>query len=142
MIKYLTIVLALATATANGQTLDASRLTGRWAGEGVFFKSALAEQLGPLPIRLEFSEGRLVSGEVGRAQAGPAKVSSGRRMLQLTSKLKGRIGPAPALDKDTFVLLITALTDSTATAEFHLKTNALFDSRVREGRLSLRRTAR
>ena len=142
MLKHIMLALGIAATSAYGQTLDPARLSGRWTGTGTFFKPELQEKAGPVRMTVEFADGKLVTGEVGGAKAQRAPVKSGRRLLQVTSKLQGVIGAAPELDKDTFVLLITTLSDSTASGEFHLKTNALYDPRMREGRVSLRRVSR
>ena len=143
MTKHIAIHLILATAipaVALSQSPDIARLAGCWEGTGNFFKPELADKLGPLDMTLEFKDGRLVTGRVGAATLGAAPLSAGRSMLQLNAKITGRIGAAPELEKDRFVLLVTSLRDSLATGEFHLKSNSIFDPRVREGRVSLTRS--
>jgi len=139
---FLLIVALHLPAATRAQALDPSTLTGRWSGTGAFFKADLAEKLGPIPITLEFKSGELIAGTVGDARLGRVRATSARRLIQISTKLTGRVSPAPELDKDYFVLLITAVSDSSLKAEFHLKSNGIFDARVREGRVTLTRDAR
>ena len=129
-------------AVIHSQALDPATLSGRWSGTGTFFKADLAEKLGPIPITLEFKSGELIAGTVGEARLGRVRATSARRLIQVSTRLTGRVSPAPELDKDYFVLLIIGVSDSSLKAEFHLKSNGIFDPRVREGRVTLTRADR
>lgn len=144
MTKHLALgSLALLLATpAAAQKLAPESASGRWSGTGTFFKSDLAEKTGPIPIVLDIRSGKLVSGTVGAATMAGAPVNSGRSLLQIGAGLTGVVGPAPELAKDHVTFLITAITDTTLKGEFHLKSNRMFDARVREGRFVLKRTSR
>jgi hypothetical protein len=138
----LTLTALVLTAPVSAQKLSSEKLDGRWTGSAAFFKPDLAEKIGELTVELEFKSGELVAGTVGSARVARAKVAASRSILQLTSKLTGRIGSVAELDKEYFILLVTAVSDSNIKAEFHLKSNRAFDPKVREGWVILRRAGR
>ena len=143
MTKHIALHLILAIAipaVALSQKPDVGRLTGCWQGTANFFKPELAEKIGPVDLTLEFKDARLISGKVGAATLGAAPVSTSRGTLQLNAKVTGRIGPAPELEKARFILMVTSLKDTLAIGELHLKSNSIFDPRVREARVSLSRS--
>ena len=140
-VAFVVLALTLAVlAAAAPQALDAAKLTGRWRGDGVFFKADLRDQLGPIPLTVEFKADHSATGAVGGATMQSAHVaSSTRTRIEVTAKLAGAISADPRLAKDHLALIITAITDSTVQAEFHLKSNAVLDPRMREGRVTLTR---
>ena len=135
-------LLAVATllpARGKSQTLDPARLVGRWSGTGSFFNAELQKKVGPLPVTTEFTADRSGTGRIGGATLQDMRIRPARDLIEIKAKLAGAVGSDPMLAKDHVVLLVTALSDSTIEGEFHLKSNSVFDPRMREGRLLLRR---
>lgn len=130
---------ALLSMPAASQSVDASKLTGRWSGTGTFFKADLRERLGAVPFFAEFKADRSGTGRVGGATMEKVRVKPSRAYVEVSATLTGAVSSDPALAKHQVVLLITAATDSTLDAEFHLKANAFLDPRMKEGRVTLRR---
>jgi hypothetical protein len=66
-------------------------------------------------------------------------VRPNRDYIEVRAKLSRPVAADPAFAKDRLVLVVTSLGDSTANAEFHLKTNFIYDVRMREGHVVLAR---
>ena len=62
-----------------------------------------------------------------------------RDYIEVRARLARPVTADPAVAKDRLVIVITALSDSTVEAEFHLKTNFVYDLRMREGHVVLTR---
>ena len=129
-------IVAVSTFQAS-QPPDLSRTSGNWSGVGQFFSAEVQKAVGPLPVTLQLADGRPVAGKVGEATMRDLQMKSSRDRIELTAKLSSRA--AQALDKDHVVLVVTAVTDSSIVAEFHLKSNGVFDPFMREGRVQLSR---
>jgi hypothetical protein len=135
-------LLALATfrpARSQPQAIDPAKLVGRWSGSGSFFSADLQKRVGSLPFVTEFKPDRSGSGSVGQATLQDVRIKPTRDHIEVKAKLVGSIGADPALAKDHLILLVTMRNDSTLQGEFHLKSNEMFDSRMREGRVVLTR---
>jgi hypothetical protein len=129
----------LVPSHGRAQALDAGKLVGRWTGEGVFFKADLNALVDSLPFVVQFETGRPPSGRVGGATFQDARITTTRSRIEIAAKLNGLVAEAPALAKDHLVLLVTAITDTSIQAEFHLKSALPYDPRMREGRVLLTR---
>ena len=121
------------------QARDASKLVGRWWGSGTFFNADLQKTVDSLPFMLEIEPHRAGSGQVGAASLQDVRVKPTRDYIEVSAKLSRPVAADPALAKDRLVLVVTALNDSTAEAEFHLKSNFIYDLKMREGRVVLTR---
>lgn len=131
-----------ATVLASGaaaQTLDASKLAGRWSGTGEFFKEDLQRTIGSVGFEAVFKADNSGTGRVGGAILQDVRVTTRRDHIEVNAGIAGTIGSNPALAKHRLVLLVTALTDSTLEAEFHLKSNSIFDPTMREGHVVMTR---
>jgi ketosteroid isomerase-like protein len=76
---------------------------------------------------------------VGAAELQDVHVKPMRDYIEVRARLARPVAADPALAKERLVLVVTALSDSTIEAEFHLKTNFVFDLRMRDGRVVLTR---
>src|SRR5689334_12449742 len=101
MTMFTRILVAFAVAlpaAAPAQTLDVTKLTGRWQGSGVFFKADLRDRLGSIAFTAEFKADRTGTGRVGGATMQDVHVGApARRQIEVTATLTGAIGPDPAL---------------------------------------------
>jgi cyanophycinase len=140
--RILDRLLAVATILprhGSSQDLDPARLVGRWSGSGSFFNAELQKKIGTLPVVTEFTADRSGTGRIGDATLTDVRIRPARERIEIRAKLSGSVGADRALAKDHVILVITALSDSTLEGEFHLKSNSVYDPRMREGRLVLRR---
>jgi hypothetical protein len=121
------------------QALDPGKLVGRWTGRGVFFSAELRKKVDSLPFVLEIERDRTGTGRVGDVSLQDVRVMRTRRYIEVRARLARPVSADPSLAKDRLVLVFTALDDNTASGEFHLKTNFVYDIRMREGRVLLAR---
>jgi len=133
------LLVAVVACAVNAQPRDPGKLVGRWSGTGTFFNAELRGKVGSLPFVLQVEPDRSGTGRVGGAALKDVRVMPTRRYIEVRAKLARPVAADPAVDKDRLVLVVTALSDSTVEAEFHLKTNFVYDLRMREGRVVLTR---
>ena len=135
----LLLVAVVPACAVDAQTRDPGKLVGRWSGTGTFFNAKLQEKVGSLPFVLQVEPGRSGTGSVGEAALQDVRVIPTRHYIEVRAKLARPVASDPSVAKDRLVLVVTTLTDSTVEAEFHLKTNFVYDLRMREGRVVLTR---
>ncbi len=134
-------VFALATvgAIVNAQSPDQRRIVGKWSGTGTFFNAELHQRVGALTFEASFDAKSSGAGRIGAARLEQVRVESRQDHIEIKAKLAGTVANDPRLEKDHVVFVITSVSDSTMQGEFHLKSNGVFDPRMREGRMTLRR---
>lgn len=123
----------------SAQAIDSSKLVGRWSGTGTFFSAELRQKVDSIPFVLQIGPDRSGTGHVAGVALRDVEMKQTRHYVEVWAKLARPIASDPELAKDRLVLVVTALTDSTAQAEFHLKSNFIYDLRMREGRVTLAR---
>ena len=133
------LALAIPVWTTNAQRPDPAKLVGRWSGTGTFFSADLRKKVDSIPFELEIDSDRSGKGRVGEVALRDVLVKPSRNYVEIRGRLARPISSDPALAKDRVVFVITALGDSTMNAEFHLKTNVVYDLTMREGRVMLTR---
>ena len=133
-------VLAGFLATrADAQAPEPGKVIGRWSGSGSLFDTTLAKRVGPIPIALTMESDQSGAGQLGNASLTVTRFTAGRGLIEVRADLSGAPAADRALAKRRLVLLVTSATDSTLHAEFHLKSNFIFDPTMREGRVLLTR---
>ena len=137
------VITALAVVVpfcvVGAQTIDSSKLVGRWSGTGTFFSAELRQKVDSVPFVLHIEPDRSGTGRVAGVALQDVQMKRTRHYIEVRARLERPIASDPALAKDRLVLVVTALNDSTAEAEFHLKSNFIYDLRMREGRVTLAR---
>ena len=134
------LAMLVPIGAAGAQTRDPAKLVGRWSGHGTFFSAELKKKVDSLPFVLHIEPDHSGTGRVGEAEMREVRVKPTRDYIEIRAKLARPVAADPAFAKDRLVLVFTAVGDSTAEAEFHLKTNFVYDLRMREGRVVLTRT--
>jgi hypothetical protein len=132
-------ILLLGTPLRMQERQDPIQLSGHWVGTGTFFDKQLAMRVGAIPIAITFDDNNSGSGTIGVASLQGMQVRGRGKNVQVTARLTGPVHSDGALAKQHVVLIVTAISDSTMKAEFHLKSNGFFDPRMREGAMLLRR---
>ena len=137
-------ILALLTmvfpfCAVDAQNLDPAMLVGRWSGSGTFFDAELQKRVGTLPFALQIAPDNSGTGQVGSATLQDVHVNPTRPYIEVRARLAHPVAADPALAKERLVLVVTALSDSTIDAEFHLKSSVIYDLTMREGRVLLTR---
>ena len=123
----------------DAQNLDPRKLTGRWSGNGTFFDTELQKRVGAVPFAFEIAADRSGTGHAGAAEMQDVHVKPAGNYIEVKARLTRPVAADPKLEKDRLVLVVTAVSDSTVEAEFHLKSNFVYDLRMREGRVVLTR---
>lgn len=134
------LVMCVPFGAVAAQSADPSKLVGRWSGSGTFFSAELQKKVDSLPFVLHIEPDGSGTGRIGEAELRDVRVKPTRDYIEVRAKLARPVASDPALAKDRLVLVVTAVGDSTVEAEFHLKTNFVYDLRMREGRVVLTRT--
>ncbi len=145
--RALIVVLLLVVAApfprdSAAQSLDPARLVGRWSGTGGFFSADMQRKAGSLAFLLDLKADGTGTGRLGEATLQITGVKAARDRIEVRAKLAGAPGPDPALAKNHLVLVVTAVDSSRVQAEFHLKSNFIFDPQMREGHVVLTRLPR
>ena len=136
---HLLMLVVLPGCALNAQTRDDSKLVGRWSGTGTFFNAELQKKVGSLPFVLQVEPDRSGTGRVNGVALQDVRVVPTRHYIEVRARLARPVAADPAVAKDRLVMVVTALSDSTVEAEFHLKTNFVYDLRMREGHVVLTR---
>jgi hypothetical protein len=133
----LTVVIPFCAGGA--QSVDPDKLVGRWSGTGTFFNAELRQKVDSVPFVLTIDPDRSGTGRVAGVALQGVRMKATQHYVEVRAKLERPIASDPAFAKKWLVLVVTALDDSTAEAEFHLKSNSIYDLRMREGRVTLAR---
>ena len=133
------VAVVIPFCVVGAQTIDPSKLVGRWSGTGTFFSTELRQKVDSVPFVLHIEPDRSGTGRVAGVALQDVQMKRTRHHIEVRARLERPIASDPALAKDRLVLVVTALNDSTAEAEFHLKTNFIYDLKMREGRVTLAR---
>ena len=138
----LPILLAalIPASSVAAQSPDPSKLVGHWTGHGTFFDARLRQRVDSIPFVLHIEPDGSGAGAIGEATLQGARVERNRDYINVKARLSRPVAADPALAKEWMVLVVTALTDTTVQAEFHLKSNSIYDLRMREGRVVLVRS--
>ena len=138
LLRVLAVAL-LVPASSSAQSLDPAGLVGRWSGSGTFFSADMQRKAGSLAFTLELKADGTGTGRIGDATLQVVEVKRARDRIEVRAKLTGSLGSDPALAKNHLVLVVTAVDDRRMQAEFHLKSNFIFDPQMREGHVVLTR---
>jgi hypothetical protein len=141
MNMLVTTVLAVVVpfCMAAAQRVDPNKLVGRWSGAGTFFNAELRQKVDSVPFVLQIEPDRTGTGHVAGIALRDIAMKQNGRYVEVRARLARPIASDPALDKDRLVLVFTTVSDTAAEAEFHLKTNFVYDLKMREGRVTLAR---
>ena len=142
IVPLLVVVAALVPSDSAAQSLDPTRLIGRWSGSGSFFGADMQRKAGSLAFLLDLRADGTGTGRIGEATLQITGVRPARDRIEVRAKLTGAPGPDPSLAKNHLVLVVTAVDSSRVQAEFHLKSNSIFDPQMREGHVVLTRLPR
>jgi len=99
----------------------------------------MQRKAGSLAFILELKADGTGTGRIGDATCQVVGVKRARDRIEVRARLTGSLGSDPALAKNHLVLVVTAVDDRRMQAEFHLKSNFIFDPQMREGHVVLTR---
>lgn len=114
-------------------------LPGHWTGMGRFHNVRFQTQFGSLPFDLRIGPDLTLTGTVGGARIQPSRVVTRKDRQDFYAELEGEIRPGKAFRKRRLVLLVTHVEGNRLVADFHLKTNFVWDWTMRQGTLEAAR---
>lgn len=133
------LVSLLFTLSALMTAADPGRLPGRWSGVGRFYNVKFQATFGPLPFDLHIAQDLTLTGTVGGARILPCRPTTNHGRQDFRAELEGAIRPEKAFRKRRLVLMVTKAEGDTLVADFHLKTNFVWDWTMRVGHLEATR---
>jgi hypothetical protein len=124
--------------SAQAQAPDPAKLAGHWVGDGRFFNVAFQAEFGHVPFDLRIQSDLTLTGTVGAAQIRPAPPRFERDRVDYYATLQGELRPGSDFRKDHLVLLVTVAEGDKLVADFHLKSNFVWDWTMRPGVVELK----
>jgi hypothetical protein len=123
---------------AQAQAPDPAKLAGHWVGAGRFFNVAFQAEFGHVPFELQIQSDLTLTGTVGAAQIKPTPPRFERDRIDYYATLQGDIRPGSDFRNDHLVLLVTVAESDKLVADFHLKSNFVWDWTMRPGVVELK----
>jgi len=136
--RLLILVLLAFLGSAQAQSPDPAKLPGHWVGNGRFFNAAFQTEFGHVPFDLWIQSDLTLTGTVGAAHIRPTSARLERDRIDYYVTLQGEIRPGSDFHKDHLVLLITVADGDKLEADFHLKSNFVWDWTMRPGVVELK----
>lgn len=141
------VLVLVSTSCSNdsyhGDLIEANPyLIGKWTGNGRFFDRDLNEEVGLVRIEFEIKEDYSIRGKFGEAHLVRTGISNAKYGFAIKGELDSKLNEGFSLDKDHLVILFVVPDKSdkdvsTSDANFHLKSNYVFDFSMRVGGVQL-----
>jgi hypothetical protein len=119
-------------------------LIGIWAGEGRFLDIDLNNEVGVVKIEIEIKEDNTILGKIGEAQIINTSIIEAKYGFEIKGELDSKLKKGSDLDKDHLIILLVLPEENrvdvaTSDANFHLKSNYIFDFSMRVGGVILKK---
>jgi hypothetical protein len=150
--KYLSILVVLTLAISCGpqgsnteQIIESNPfLIGKWSGEGKFMDVDLNKEMGEISIIIEIKEENVILGKIGEATMTNTSIDKADYGFRIRGTLDSKVKSDYGLDKDKVVVLLVLPKENRANidsseANFHLKSNFVFDFGMRVGGVTLKK---
>lgn len=115
-------------------------LIGSWEGTGGFLDHDFSRQMGDVPIAVTISENGKIKAKIGDAELENIHIVPAKYGFEIRGELDGAINENDALQKTKLVILLVEPTQGDvlySDANFHLKSNYLFDVNMKVGGVKL-----
>ena len=139
-IFFIVTVISCTSEKSDDENLVASNpfLIGKWTGEGGFLNVDLDKEVGKVIFEIEIKKDNTVSGKIGDARLTETSIGKANYGFEIKGVLDSRIKEKVDLKKDhVIILLVTPNKNSNdvmvSDANFHLKSNYIFDFTMRVG---------
>ena len=134
------VVLGLISllGSAQAQAPDPAKLAGHWVGDGRFFNVAFQAEFGYVPFDLQIQSDLTLTGTVGAAHIQPTPARVERDRIDYYATLQGELRSGSDFRKDHLVLLVAVADGDKLVADFHLKSNFVWDWTMRPGVVELK----
>ncbi|MDH3323218.1 MAG: hypothetical protein OEM04_09525 [Flavobacteriaceae bacterium] len=149
-LKYLLILTLLISCVDKNMDqeniIDANPyLIGKWTGEGNFLDVKLNYEIGKVIIEMEIKEDHTIVGRIGDAKLVDTNIRKANFGFTIRGKLDSKFKKDSDLEKDHLIILLVLPEkdrekSTTSSANFHLKSNYIYDSSMRVGGVLLTKT--
>ena len=121
-------------------------LIGNWSGEGHFLDIELDKEIGKVWVEFEILPDNSVRGKIGEARLVDTEIYPASYGFEIAARLDAPIKKGVDLDKDYLYILLVipdnkAGNISSSDANFHLKSNTIFDFSMRVGGVTLKKAS-
>ena len=113
-------------------------LLGKWSGEGRFLDVDLHEKVGSVNLTVEIKEKDIITGSLGEANLKNTTINNAKYGFEIRGILDNKVESKMTLSKDHLIILFVLPKENRenvklSDANFHLKTNYIFDFGMRVG---------
>lgn len=129
--------------SSNNETLLKSNpfLTGKWSGDARFFDVDLDEEIGTIPVEVIITKDTVI-GKFGNASLIETSIAEAEYGFEIRGELDSEFRNNDDLNKDHLVILLVIPEENrdrvkSSEANFHLKSNYIFDFNIRVGGVNL-----
>lgn len=119
-------------------------LVGVWQGQGRLLDTDVSEKMGEIPIRITIESDGKIEISIGNTFVIEPKIKKAGFGFEIFGILDSEINNAVHLNKTHLIILLVVPKDSAddidySLADFHLKTNYMFDFSMRVGGVHLKK---
>ena len=142
----LTLLISCAGRNTDNEKLIASNpyLIGKWTGKGKFLDRNTRKKFGKVKIEVEIKEDNTILGKIGDAQIINTSIAKARYGFEIKGKLDSKLKNDISFKrkKDHLIILLVLPKKNrknvtTSDANFHLKSNYIFDLYMEVGGVDL-----
>ena len=144
LISFIALVISCTSQKSDNENLVTSNpfLIGKWTGEGGFLDVDLDKEVGKVMLEIEIKKDNTVSGKIGDARLTETSIGKANYGFEIKgvfdSPLDSRIKKNKDIKKNhLIILLVTPIKNNNdvmvSDANFHLKSNYIFDFTMRVG---------
>ena len=141
-------ILILSSAAQAAETEDVVAanplLVGKWTGEGGFLNAALDRNVGKVSLEIEIKKDHTVSGRIGDANLTKTSIGKAPYGFEIRGVLDSPIKKDTLEKKNHLIVLLLTPSKNAegalvSDANFHLKSNYLFDFTMQVGGVMLKK---
>ncbi len=119
-------------------------LVGVWEGEGILLDTDVTEKMGKIPIRITIESDEKIELSIGNTFVIDPKIKKAGFGFEIFGLLDSEINDDIPLNKSHLIILLVIPKDGSdeinySLADFHLKTNYMFDFSMRVGGVHLKK---
>jgi len=137
------LIISCSEQSSNNEYLLESHpfLEGKWTGEGRFFDVDLDEKYGIIPVEIAIRKDTVL-GKFGNASLSETSIAEADYGFEIRGLLDSEFRNTDDLDKDHLIILLVIPEENrdrvkSSEANFHLKSNYIFDFSMRVGGANL-----
>jgi len=140
IIFILILLISCSLQHENNENLVRSNsyLIGKWTGEGKFLDVNFDKEFGKVMIEIEIREDNTIIGKIGEAQINSTSIVEAKYGFEIRGILNSKLKNDKDFNKNRLVILLVLPDENRedvtrSDANFHLKSNFIFDINMRVG---------